>query len=411
MYNVVIVDGDKLSRKITSECIKKNSTGFNVAGCFDNPLNALEYLHKNYVDLLITDITMPEISGIELIETVKKINPGCRFIIISGYRDFDCARSAIENKVENYLLKPMDSNELLTSLKNIKNKLDVDSEIILNAKKEKENKELFLNSVISDLISFDELKEEFLKLRFSFDYENSSGYLFVMDIKRFNDYVFKNWKYGPASIMIAFENIFKICLKTKEAYTAAIDDNRFVFICFCNNLGEQKLNICSEFKKILKIDAEVLYETFFDNISEVLNLKNVIEKINDFESAHININKDAFINDSVVKKAVEYINENYASDISRDDVAKTVHLSSSYFSTYFKSKTGMKFYDYLLFLRISKAVEMLKEGESTKNIYARVGYSDVRFFNRKFKEFTSYTVVEYRKNVSKRANAVFYAGQ
>ncbi len=409
MYSVVIVDDDKLSEKIISECIENNNTGFNVAGCFDNPQTALEYLHKNYIDLLITDIVMPEMSGIELIETVKKINPNCRFIIVSGCKDFDCAKRAIENKVENYLIKPMGTEELLASLKNIKNKLDIDSEMILNLKEEKERKELFLNSVISDSISLDELKKEFLKLKFSFGYENSDGYLFVVDIKNFNDYVLKNWKYGPDSIMTAFENIFKTCLKTKEVYTVAIEENKFIFICFCNNIGEQKINICLEFEEILKIDTEVLYETFFDNISDALNLKNAIGKINGFEITHmdnININKEAFINDSVIKKAAEYINENYASDITRDEVAKITHLSSSYFSTYFKSKTGIKFCDYLLFFRISKAIEMLKNGENSKDIYARVGYNDVRFFNRKFKEFTSYTVVEYRKNLLKNEVSV-----
>ncbi len=109
------------------------------------------------------------------------------------------------------------------------------------------------------------------------------------------------------------------------------------------------------------------------------------------------INNDAFINDLVVKKATEYIDKNYSSDISRDEVAKIANLSSSYFSTYFKSKTGIKFYDYLLLFRISKAIEMLKERKSTIDICESVGYTDARFFNRKFKEFTSYTVAEYRK--------------
>lgn len=252
MYSVVVVDDDKLSGEIISECIEKSSLDFTVAGCFDNPSIALEYLHKNYVDVLVTDIIMPEMSGIELIEKIKKINPSCRFIIVSGYRDFNYAKYAIQNKVENYLIKPIETEELLISLKNINNKLDIDSEIILNIKK-----------------------------------------------------------------------------------------------------------------------------------------------------GNFNINDYAFINDSVIKKAVEYIDENYASDITREDVAKITHLSPSYFSTYFKSKTGIKFYDYLLLVRISKAVDMLKDGKSTKDICESVGYSDVRFFNRKFKEFTSYTVAEYRKKIMK----------
>lgn len=406
MYNVVIVDNDKASRKIISECIEKNNSGFNVSACFDNPLLALEFLHKNHIDLLITDIKMPEMSGIELIEKTRKINPCCSFIIISSCRDFNYLKSAIHHKVEDYLLKPADIEELLDSLKDIKNKLDADSEMLFNIKKEKERKEHFLKSMIFNSASSDELKEAFLNLKFSFEYESSGGYLFVADIREFKDYVFKNWKYGPERIIVAFENIFKTCLNTEEVYTVVIDDNKFVFVCFCDDTGEQKNDIHLQFKEILKIDAEVLYETFFNNISDILKLKSTIEKISGFVIAHIdnidgNINKDAFINDSVIRKTVEYIDENYSSDITRDEVAKKTHLSSSYFSTYFKSKTGMKFYDYLLFFRISKAIELLKEGKSAKDVCTLVGYNDERFFNRKFKEFTSYTVVEYRKNILK----------
>lgn len=117
-----------------------------------------------------------------------------------------------------------------------------------------------------------------------------------------------------------------------------------------------------------------------------------------FEISYMpNVNKDAFLNDPVINKVAKYIGENYTSDITREEVARITYLSPSYFSTYFKSKTGITFYDYLLLFRISKAVEMLKDRKSTIDICESVGYSDTRFFSRKFKEFTSYTIAEYRK--------------
>ena len=94
-----------------------------VAVCNDGE-DALEKIHKLRPDIVLTDIRMPGRDGLELIETVKKEGIDCSFIIISGYRQFDYARSAMQMEITDYLLKPIDKDQLNAALEKICRRID-----------------------------------------------------------------------------------------------------------------------------------------------------------------------------------------------------------------------------------------------------------------------------------------------
>ena len=101
---------------------------------------------------------------------------------------------------------------------------------------------------------------------------------------------------------------------------------------------------------------------------------------------------------SMVEKAKEYMQENYAKDLSLDDVSKTVNISPYYFSKLFKEEEGRNFIDYLTEIRIDKAKELLMDKNlSMKEICAAVGYSDPNYFSRSFKKNVGVTPTEYRE--------------
>ncbi len=101
---------------------------------------------------------------------------------------------------------------------------------------------------------------------------------------------------------------------------------------------------------------------------------------------------------STVDKAKEYINENYAKDISLDDVSREVDISPYYFSKVFKEETGENFIEYLTNIRIEKAKELLIETDlSMKEICGSIGYSDPNYFSRTFKKNTGVTPTEYKE--------------
>lgn len=105
---------------------------------------------------------------------------------------------------------------------------------------------------------------------------------------------------------------------------------------------------------------------------------------------------------SIIEQAKTHIKENFAKDISLDDVSRTVNISPYYFSKIFKEETGVNFIEYLTNVRIDKAKELLRKTDySMKEICVICGYSDPNYFSRSFKKNVGVTPTEYKegKNV------------
>ena len=101
--------------------------------------------------------------------------------------------------------------------------------------------------------------------------------------------------------------------------------------------------------------------------------------------------------------AKRYVNENYSKNITVSDVAKYVSLSDSWFSRMFKKETDSNFTDYLNYVRIEKAVELLKTTNlSVNEIYGEVGYGSRNHFYMMFKRYTGYSAQEYRKRMKEK---------
>ena len=108
-------------------------------------------------------------------------------------------------------------------------------------------------------------------------------------------------------------------------------------------------------------------------------------------------NSELYNNDNgTVDNAIQFINEHYSDDITRDDIAQRVYMSKSHLDKIFKIKTGKTMKDYLVEVRMKKAFEFLKNGMPVSQIYIKVGYKDKRHFLRMFKEYTGKTPSEVK---------------
>lgn len=119
MYQVVIVDDEPLIVDGLKNAIDWEGYHFEIVYAVTDPMKALEYIKRNGVHLLITDISMPEITGIELIKAAKKANPLLSILVLSAYDNFEYVRAALRYGAENYLLKPLDPDELGESIRQI----------------------------------------------------------------------------------------------------------------------------------------------------------------------------------------------------------------------------------------------------------------------------------------------------
>ncbi|WP_313468511.1 response regulator, partial [Carnobacterium sp.] len=119
MYKVLLVDDEYMILVGLQKLIDWESLGMEIAGTARNGKKALDFIAEHPVDIILTDVTMPVLSGIDFIREAQKIAEPFKFIILSGYQEFEYVKSGMHLGASNYLLKPIDKEELYHSLENI----------------------------------------------------------------------------------------------------------------------------------------------------------------------------------------------------------------------------------------------------------------------------------------------------
>lgn len=117
MRKVMLVDDEYMLLRGLKLLIDWESLGLEIVNTEQNPSLALKYLQDNDIDILISDMNMPEMPGPEFVAAAKKIQPAMELIVISGYSDFDYVRAGLQQNAVNYLRKPIDTDELLATLR------------------------------------------------------------------------------------------------------------------------------------------------------------------------------------------------------------------------------------------------------------------------------------------------------
>lgn len=124
MYKVLLVDDEALIREAISENIRWEDMGFQLMASCENGREAMDVIRQNMPDLVLTDICMPYVDGIELARYVYENCPDTRTIIISGYDEFEYAKQAVRYQVMEYILKPITPAELTEILVRAREQLD-----------------------------------------------------------------------------------------------------------------------------------------------------------------------------------------------------------------------------------------------------------------------------------------------
>ncbi len=112
MIKVLLVDDEKLERILLRKGFDWNRHGFEIIGEAGNASEALEFIKDNKPDLILTDINMPKIDGLELSALLFKKLPLCQIVIVTSYREFDYARRALKLGITDFLLKPINMKDI-----------------------------------------------------------------------------------------------------------------------------------------------------------------------------------------------------------------------------------------------------------------------------------------------------------
>ncbi|USB31789.1 response regulator [Paenibacillus sp. YPG26] len=144
MLRIVIVDDEVLIREGLARMIQKENIEFQITASRSDGQQVLDELDPNEIDVVITDIRMPQIGGLELIRELKESHPRVRTILMSGFTDFNYAREAIKYSAVEYLLKPINKDQLFELLYRLN-----DEKISAQLKEDRHRRGMLLSILLS----------------------------------------------------------------------------------------------------------------------------------------------------------------------------------------------------------------------------------------------------------------------
>ena len=361
MYKVFFVDDEASMRAGIRESIDWGNCGFSLAGEAPDGEMALSLMQEIMPDILITDIRMPFMDGIELSRQAKKAMPWIKIVILSGHDEFEYAKQAITIGVEDYLLKPVTSAKLMETLAEVAERID---------KERRSNVEKLIASM-QDLSTIGKLplpNIDKLPLIDKLRYATKADAPKLVD-----DFLgsFDNTAHG--SVIFLYYIFMDILLSSSK---------------IIEEFGGDAKEVLSEF-----FDAGYMLQegTDIEKIRKLLT--SLLDRVVEFRDAATGSKYS-----DIIVRAQEYIRKNYSDkDISLHTVAKEVSISPNHFSTIFSRETGETFISFITGVRIEHAKALLKTTQMrTSDVGYEVGYNDTQYFSYVFKKQTGMTPKEFR---------------
>ena len=373
---VLIVDDEPFITQGLSLLIDWEKEGFEIAACLENGKEALQFLEKNEVDLILTDIRMPECSGLELMEKVHEQGlSDAYFIIMSGYDDFGYAQKALRMGCLDYLLKPVDGAELIEILKKIRS---TEKEKVQERRRQAELEQAYRGrNMISRLIgTYDSGNAQ--KIICNEVLDKLVGAIEVNDAGEIDKLVHEFYKE----------------VKEKDIPEESVNFN-ISYLLF------QLIRIASE------QDDEVNPEEIMNFISES-SLEEGLVKGKSDHMVRFCLDYAEYISQlrkrsahSVLRDVEKEIQNHYAENISLREMSQKFFINNAYLGQMFKKKYGVSFKDYLTDYRIKTAAKMLvNTDKKIISIAEEVGYKDSDYFVQKFIERMGCTPSKYRRDKS-----------
>lgn len=349
------------------------------------------------IDLVLTDVRMPNVDGLRLAEFLAVNYPDIRTIIISGYDDFKYAQQAIQLGVKDYLLKPVDVDELLRVVTKITSALQEER------KAAQQIYQINLrNAIFHQVLDIPDTTPSHSGL-----FADVRIYPFVTMLKEYKTKTKDLSEKELQSLKADWEKLVENSLKSQGYESVSVFTSKNVLLtCVTNNLSgftpenldNPELNCVFNETDIAIGKLNEVYQRLYDD-TRYLPFSEGGFVVSPVSESLVNKSK---ANDWLIDRAEQYIRSYYASPIKAHEVADFINISPNYFSSLFKQKTGKSFNDYINTLRVDAAKQLLEETPFNVNeIAEKVGYREYKYFVDVFKKFTGYTPTKYRNLTAK----------
>ena len=339
MYRIILVDDEPMVLRGLSLAIKETGLPLQVVCETDNGQNALAYINTYPVDIVITDVQMPEMNGIQFAQTLFLQYTDILVVVLSGYDNFTYAQELIRNNVKDYLLKPVKTEELQRAMQRLITTMGSKNNVSPSLKKYLAN--LILNEATQNGITIQTNIYKHLEYEFSI-------------------------------------------LSKEERYDLFCETGKQIHQIFESNYG-------AVIEKIPPLNLHDLTGVDEDITLLQQETYSVLQKITSQTSSKL------------IKDLTEFVKLHCRDEYTLEDLAGKFGYNPNYLSHIFKTVTGKSFTKYRNTVRIEKAKTLLIGTQlPIAEIGMEVGYSDIAYFIRVFKNLTSETPGDFRR--TRRAN-------
>lgn len=520
MYKLLIVEDEENTRRALQYCVPWEIWGFEVEEAFDDGEDALEYMKENSCDVILTDIMMGRMNGLEMIENIREFLPNIKIVILSGYSNFNYVKKALQCQVLDYLLKPVDDDELIRVFRRIRETLDEeakerDAQTVSTGETIELIQKSFLKMLLSAQIKMEDefnayrkllgIKEDIIRypmMAFEVTFAPQDNMQMYMEedfeiidqklregfISASGDYMYliideSNVQWRIVAFSLKQQDVERLkshCGQKIYKFIRKLNDQvKCKVFCkvthsvqrvgdlvgnldvpedgeYAKNIGQVEEvfyeKLLSRYKLfVMELDlgnmdqisrmidnmvqellvgsieqAKFIVKNLFAMISEEYGQReldvwkltegmfdyNVLQSVTDFNDLAASM-KEVFwflhtalekkkmdYNSDVVGAIIQYIEQNLSGDLGNETIARKFRLSSGYMGRLFKQMTEENLSDYVLRIRMEKAVTLLRSGScNIAEISSKVGYGTQSYFGRVFKKYTGYTPTDYCRSV------------
>ena len=424
MYKVLLVDDEYMVTEGLKRLIPFDKWDMEVVATASHADEALEYVQENPVDVVISDVNMPDKTGLDMIREMKEILPDIAYILLSGYQEFDYVKKAMNLNVVDYLVKPVDKVELERLLEKISSQLgekshepeilsqQLDEEAFKTHLSQKENWWIGLSKEKQGnyAIPYYVLGQDWQIVLADQEFEG----LLVMPFEAPYQINFEKWKrdvektlfYGSVnldqseSLFSYYEPIYRVIIQGN--LQQIIEELTLLEKIVLENTP--RVSITKQLFTQFVMDVFHLFEHLkADDMTDIV--KN-IHAITTFEDlvAYTKETLTSFfgqyrMNENVVS-VLEVIGRDYQKELSLKDISKDLFINPVYLGQLIKRETNSTFAELLNKQRIKAAQQLLlSTSDSIEDVCYAVGYSNVGYFYKVFRKLCGKSPKAYRKQV------------